>query len=221
MKYLIVLVWFASMDRTAALDIELNGYIITNDGDTVRGRIILEGSKPERYNLLNIYKMIKFTDSIGKTPAAYTPAQIAGYGFAWEGDSCTEHFRSFSQIEMTASFGTKNEDAFLNRKLTGAIEVYQVYHKNDAFVQISWLPDLYLLPVSDTSRHGRPDLLRIYYIDSGKKTVMYKREVLIPYLQGWPREKIDEIKKKVTTLDVYLIINAYNEWQKAESKNKL
>jgi hypothetical protein len=121
---------------------------------------------------------------------------------------------------MTASFGTKNEDAFLSRKLTGAIEVYQVYHKNDAVIQVSWLPDLYLLPVNDTSAQGRPALLRIYYIDPDKNTVMYKREVLLPYLREWPEKKINEIKKKVSTLDVYLIINSYNEWRKAESENK-
>lgn len=209
-KHLFTLLFVALTSPSLAADIVKPAYIISPGGDTIPGQILLRETKKGHYNFAELFISIRFKDSTG-IEKIYSPAQIRGFGYTFGSDSSYAHFLSFANVEMRGTFGTKKETVFLVRECSGIIDVYYIYHKNDAFVQTSWMPEVYLYPHHDSSA-ARLTWIPYDKLQFGSNALIYKKTTISPYLKEWPEENLAEVPKEFPISTLFMVVSSYNLW---------
>lgn len=195
---------------TFAGDIAKPGYIINLSGDTLRGKILLHETKKGYYDLIEVFVSIKFQDSSGSA-VSYQPGQIQGFGYTMGSDSSYIHFRSFADVEMKGTFGVKKENVFLLRECSGIIDVFYLYHKNEAFIQSSRSPEVYIISHHDSSS-GKLTWIPYDKIKFGSNQLIYRKTTITPYLKDWPEDNLNEVPKEMTIPTLFMVFSSYNLW---------
>lgn len=201
---------------TLAGEISKPGYIINLNGDTLRGKVLLRETRKGYYNMTEVFVNIKFQDTLGNA-VVYQPGQIQGFGYTLGSDSSYIHFRSFSNVEMKGTFGIKKENVFLLRECGGIIEVFYLYHKNDALIQSSWTPEVYIISHHDSSA-AKLTWIPFDKIKFGSNQLIYKKTTIAPYLKDWPEDNLKEVPKEMPIPTLFMVFSSYNLWWELQHK---
>lgn len=215
-RHLTALVMVMLSLPTLAGDIIKPGYIINLNGDTLRGKVLLHETKKGYYDLIELFVSIKFQDTIGNA-VVYHPGQIQGFGYTFGSDSSYIHFRSFSNVEMKGTFGIKKENVFLLRECSGIIEVYYLYHKNDALIQSSKTPEVYIISHHDSSA-AKLTWIPNDKIKFGSNQLIYRKTTIAPYLKDWPEDNLNEVPKEMPIPTLFMVFSSYNLWWALQHK---
>ncbi len=206
MKPLILLTLFFSLyaPETSASDVEKKGYIVTNNGDSVFGKLLLRKELGE-VSMTGLFTQVRFVDSAGNRNT-YKPGEIKAFGIAMVNDSTFSHFVSFNDVEMTASFSSKKENAFLMKEVGGQVEVYHLLHYVYTGKYNAQVPELYILADKATNTLARikPKKLKI--------PMRFKKSDIMPYLKDFPDSESAKIHDELSPFEVMECITAYNTW---------
>jgi hypothetical protein len=196
---------------TVSKEIEKKGYIITNTGDTIYGKVFLK-TEFGKWNGIQLFDQVRFADSSGEKKT-YKPGEIRGYGIALAADSIFTHFISFLNVEMSAAFGSKRENTFLLREMEGRVEVYHLLHIINSGISNNEVPELYLRQVKDSVTLARikPKALKI--------PMRYRKSDILPYLDDWPETEHSKIHDELSPFEVMECVVTYNRWWEKTNKN--
>jgi hypothetical protein len=151
-------------------------------------------------------------DSFGNQKK-YKPGEIKAFGIAMVNDSIFSQFVSFIDVEMTASFGSKKENAFLLKEIGGQVEIYHLLHFVYNGTYNTQVPELYILADKSTNTLARikPKKLKI--------PMRYKKSDILPYLKDFPESESAKIHDELSPFEVMECIVAYNNWWEHNKAN--
>ena len=206
MKHLTLIILFFSLyiPRSTASDVEKKGYIITNNGDSIPGNILLR-KELGNVSMIELFSRVRFVDSTGKR-TDYKPGDLKAFGLAMVNDSIFSHFVSFYNVEMTASFGSKKENVFLLKEVEGRVEVYHLLHPVFNGTYSAQVPELYLLADKENNILVRIKPRKM------KVPMRFKRSDILPHLKDWPESEYGKIHEELSPFEVMECVAAYNNW---------
>jgi hypothetical protein len=208
---LIILLGFCVTMPAQASEVEKKGYIITNDGDTVHGTIFLRKENGS-ISSLQFFFMVKFSDSTG-AKKTYKPGELKGYGLMFINDTTISHLQSFNDVEMQGPIGKKKESAFLLREVSGAVELYYLFHEENNGFQRSRIPEIYMLIANEP---GTPVRIKP---KTFKVPLRYKRSDILQFLKDWPETEYSKIHEELSAIEVMTCVATYNDWRKSNIIN--
>jgi hypothetical protein len=194
-----------------ASDVEKKGYIITSQGDTVHGTILLRKELGAISNI-QLFSQVRFSDSTG-VQKTFKPGDLKGYGLAFINDTTLSHFVTFHDVEMQGAFGSKRETALLLREVDGYVEVYHLLHSINTGYYRTEVPEIYLRKTNEANA-----LIRIKP-KTFKVPMRFKRSDILPHLKDWPEAEFSKIHEELSPMEVMICVATYNEWRKTNIMN--
>jgi hypothetical protein len=155
---------------------------------------------------------MKSSDSTG-AKMNYKPGELKGYGLMFINDTTIPCFKSFDDVEMQGSIGTKKVSPFLLNKLSVRAKMYFLFHEENNRFQGSKIPEIYLFNGSET---GIPIRIKP---KNFKISIRFKKSVSLPYLKDWPKAEFSKIHEELSPMEVMIRVASYNEWRKINIVN--
>jgi hypothetical protein len=162
--------------------------------------------------MAELFSKVRFVDSSGNKKT-YKPGEIRAFGLTMVNDSIYSHFVSFTNVEMTASFGSKKEDAFLLKEVGGKVEAYHLLHSIYNGTYYSQVPEFYILADKETNTLVRVKPKKL------KVPMRFKKSDIMPYLKNWPESESAKIHDELSPFEVMECLTAYNTWWKHNMAN--
>lgn len=201
---------------------EQEGYILGNNGDTVKGKVDVEIKKQlfgkASLSLGEMEQYISFKEGEGKFKR-YKAGEISGYGFSY-GD-VWYHFilldmtgNTWKRAEGNDMHKINNQKIFLHRVMDGALPLYRDYYRIE-------MKTLSLNSGSTSKTVEEKTDLYIKSADMGFVEVAPARmgdnkrlkEFLMKYL-NLEEEFLKTVDEKAKFSEAEEVIGAYNEWKK-------
>ncbi len=141
------------IDEDVNIGKSVPGYIITNDGDTIEGRVKVQTRSKNQVK-------VKFTKAgDGQKQKSYKPKNALGYGYLTEENNQSpqrvdkwRHFLRKKSDQPAIPFGSTN--VFMEVKATGKARLYSFYKQNNGQVEYTYL-HYYFLEFEDGSRERK------------------------------------------------------------------
>lgn len=140
------------IDEDVMINKSVPGYIITNIGDTINGRVKVQNRAKNQVK-------VKFTKEGTRKEKSYKPKDIKGYGYqTFHNNNATQkvrrdrHFLKKTADQPPVPFSSKN--VFMEVKAQGKAILYSFYKQNNSNVESTYT-HYYFLEFQDGSRERK------------------------------------------------------------------
>ncbi|HEX6170192.1 MAG TPA: hypothetical protein VFZ33_10880 [Chitinophagaceae bacterium] len=177
--------------------------------DTTTGKVILpykmvKGKK--QYEDEEWYQQVTIVDGVGKEKMLL-PTEISSYGWSWN-DTSQAIFRSFQVVvPRTGSYLMQGQrKPFLQLEIEGPMSLYQYLHREGGERLTAFYRDRYLI-----NEKGEVAVFKIKtFLGTG---IAYDLKEVENWFEGY-QELSKFNMKDMTTLEILMLINGYNNWKK-------